>query len=121
VTALGQGYQLPYLSDETYLDDEFYLDTGDENLTTAWDGVCATWRSDRDGKGPPGENDAWHLETHVREKRDVFLTNDGEKSGGVLRAVERLNREHGFTINVMRLEEFVAADSGEARHRRDSE
>jgi hypothetical protein len=101
--------QLPYLSDKTYLDDEFYLDTAEESLTKVWDSVCATWRSDRDGKGPPGAPDAWHLETHVREKRDVFLTNDGEKSGGVLSAVERLNDEHGFAIKAMRLEEFIAS------------
>jgi hypothetical protein len=105
--------QLSYLSDETY----FPLDLGNDNLAfgKALQEVCGSWDSDRHGQGPPLEEDAWHLETHVTEKRDVFLTNDGEKSGGVLSAVERLNDEHGFTINAMRLEEFVAAGSGSAR------
>lgn len=74
--------QLDIPSDESYPEDEFYPGTGDEDLANALDDVCATWRSDVHGGNPPKGNDACHLESHVTEKRHVFLTNDGQKGVG---------------------------------------
>jgi hypothetical protein len=95
--------QLAYLSEETYPSETLYPGNYDLDFGKALRDVSTSWDSDRHGKGPPEEKDAWHLETHVTEKRDVFITDDR----GVLNAVERLNTEHGYTINAMRLEEYV--------------
>ena len=89
----------------TYPSETLFPGNYDQDFAKALRHVVDTWDSDRHGKGPPQENDAWHLETHVTDARDVFLTDDA----GVLNTCRRLDSEHGIAINAMRLEEFIAS------------
>lgn len=65
----------------------------------AWDAVAAKWN----GPGKlPNNKDALHVETHVLEKRDVFVTDDT----GLLTMCRRLS-DHGFSILALRLAEYL--------------
>jgi hypothetical protein len=79
----------------------------DQKLGEALRAMSNNWDSSRCGKGPPGDKDKWYIETHVTEKRDVLLSDDG----AVLTAVERLNTEHDFVITAMGLEQYVRSRS----------
>ena len=70
----------------------------------AWTQVIETWRS-HDGKspGPAGCADRLHVETHVIEGRDVFLTDDGP----LLVMCRRLRDEHNIPVVAMRLADYL--------------
>jgi hypothetical protein len=84
--------QVAYLSEHTYPAPDLYLGNDDGKLANAMRQVSVD------------ENDAWHVETHAVAGRDVFITDDDR----LKKRIKRLNSEHGFTIDAMRLEEFVA-------------
>jgi hypothetical protein len=44
------------------------------HLVEAWNEIVDDWRP-HEGK-PPGPEDRFHVETHVSQQRDVFLTAD---------------------------------------------
>lgn len=85
--------QLAYLSDHTYPSPNLYPGNYDLKLAKAMRQVSI------------GDKDAWHVETHYVEGRDVFITDDDR----LKRRVKRLNSEHGFEITVMCLEEYIEA------------
>lgn len=74
-----------------------------EGFGKAWQAVIADWRT-HEGRAP-GDNDALHIETHVMEGRDVFLTDDR----ALLAACRRLHDEHGIAVNAMTPADFLAA------------
>lgn len=65
--------QLPYVSEATFPSDDLFP-SGDTTFADAWDDLLLTWRSH---EGPKPEiEDRFHVEAHVAEGRDVFLTRD---------------------------------------------
>jgi hypothetical protein len=69
-------------------------------LRQAWDAILADWKTHEGGK--PEDEDWLHVETHVMEKRDVFITDDDD-----LRVMcRRLREERGFEVQAMSLREY---------------
>jgi hypothetical protein len=77
-----------------------YPGAGDERVRKAWDTILVDWKT-HEGS-PPGDRDALHVETHVMEKRDVFITDDR-----ALRAMCRRLRDEGIEINAMCLAQYL--------------
>ncbi|HKD33416.1 MAG TPA: hypothetical protein VKB73_08095 [Gaiellaceae bacterium] len=76
-----------------------------EGFPEACDRIVASWRS-HEGRPPEGP-DRLHVETHVIERRDVFVTADR-----ALRALcHRLNDEYGYSIAAMSVAEFLKCRS----------
>lgn len=70
-------------------------------LRQAWDAILADWKTHEGGK--PEDEDWLHVETHVMEKRDVFITDDDD-----LRVMcRRLHEERGFEVQAMSLAEYL--------------
>jgi hypothetical protein len=72
-----------------------------DGFVEAWNAVVATWRSHE--RTPPQIGDRFHVETHVLERRDVFLTDDRP----LLVMCRRLREEHGVPIVAMGLVEYL--------------
>lgn len=74
----GQGVeearQLASVSEVTYPSEDLSPGQYVDGFAHAWDLIIGTWRS-HEWK-PPKLADRFHVETHVLEKRDVFLTDD---------------------------------------------
>lgn len=98
--------QLAYLSEVTYPSTSLYPGQVVAGLDEAWNKVIADWRS-HEGK-PPQMADRMHVETHLLEGRDVFLTDDRPLQV----MCRRLREEHGFEIIALGLEEFVTTSEG---------
>jgi hypothetical protein len=62
----------------------------------AWNTVLDDWRS-HEGKKPKQPADRLHVETHILEGRDVFITNER----GLLAMCRRLRDEHAFAVDAM--------------------
>jgi hypothetical protein len=93
--------QLAYLSTVTYPDANLFPGHVVEGFGSAWQQLIETWRS-HEGK-PPGDEDQIHVETHVADGRDVFITDDR-----ALRAMcRRLRDEHDFPVESMGLAEYL--------------
>jgi len=93
--------QLPYVAAVTYPGEDFYPGEGVPGFREAWKAINESWHT-HEGKRP-GDEDLWHVETHLHESRDVLLTDDG----GLLVMCRRLREEHGFPIVAMRLAEYI--------------
>lgn len=101
---IAESRQLAYPSPVTYPSPDLSPGQYVAGFGEAWEKVAATWGS-HDGKEPPGIKDQLHIETHVMEGRDVFITDDG-----ALRAMcRRLRDEHNVPVTAMRLEEYLDA------------
>jgi hypothetical protein len=73
-----------------------------EGFPEACERIAATWRSS-DGKAPPDGRDRLHVETHVVERRDVFITGDR-----ALRALcRRLRDEYGIDVVAMTVADYL--------------
>jgi hypothetical protein len=72
-----------------------------EGFDEAWEAVLAGWKT-HEGK-PPGDKDRWHVETHLLDTADIFITDDGP----LLVMCRRLRGEHELTIRAMRLQEYL--------------
>jgi hypothetical protein len=70
-------------------------------FSEAWRAVLDDWRT-HEGK-PPQSIDAMHVETHLLEERDVFITDD--KS--LLAMCRQVRDEHGFKLEAMGLFEYL--------------
>lgn len=79
-----------------------YPGAGVPELAEAWNAIASDWRTN-EGK-LPGHDDRAHVETHVMEKRDVFVTDDR----ALLAMCRRLRDEHGFPIEAIRLSDYIA-------------
>src|SRR5882757_958464 len=100
--SLGETRQLAHVSEVTYPSENLFPGQYVDRLSQAWDEVIATWRT-HEGR-PPGLADRFHIESHMLDGRDVFLTDDGP----LLAMCRRLNEEHEFSIRAMRLSEYIA-------------
>lgn len=74
-----------------------------EGLREAWDAVLERWDAHTHEGRPPERADALHIETHIMEGRDVFLTEER----GLLAMCRRL-RQHGFAVEAMRVDDYLA-------------
>jgi hypothetical protein len=81
-----------------------------EGFGEAWGAVIDSWKSHEKGKRP-GSNDRLHVETHVLEKRDVFITDDL----GLRVMCRRLRDEHEINVEAMSLEEYLNGRRGPPR------
>jgi hypothetical protein len=106
---VGQALQVARVSAVTYPGADLIAGHYVEGFVEAWDGIVATWRPHE--YKPPGPADRLHVETHLVERRDVFLTDDN----GLLVMCRRLNKEHGFAIVAMPVAEYVDFRSGRKR------
>jgi hypothetical protein len=93
--------QVARVSPVTLLSNDLSLGQVVKGFDAAWDKVDSDWRSHEYGK--PGIADRYHVETHLLESRDVFITDDR----GLLVMCRRLREEHGFPIVAMGLQEFL--------------
>jgi hypothetical protein len=98
---LPEARQVARLSEATYPSETLFPGAIVHGFDEAWDQVAASWEA----KDPPGRNDRFHVETHVLEQRDVFITNDG----ALIRMCDRLRGEHGLRVTAMRLQDYVAS------------
>jgi len=109
-TFAGEGVeetrQLARVSGATYPSANLFPGQYVHDFDEAWDGVAATWRS-HEGK-PPKLADRFHVETHVLERRDFFVTDDRP----LLIMCRRLRDEHGITIEAMSLGEYLERELG---------
>jgi hypothetical protein len=98
---VAEARQLAYPSRVTYPGPNLFPGAYVPGFGEAWTEVVATWRS-HEWKPPQGE-DRFHVETHVMEGRDVFLTDDRP-----LRVMcRRLREEHGVPVVAMSLAEYL--------------
>jgi hypothetical protein len=83
----------------------FVIGRGVEGFDEAWKAIDADWHT-HEGKRP-GEApvDLFYVETHLIDKRDVFITDDRT----LLAVCRRLRDEHGFAIEAMTLGDYLAA------------
>ena len=97
--------QLAYVSEVTYVGEDLIVGQYVEGFAEAWDMIAADWHS-HEWK-PPALADRFHLETHVIERRDVFLTDDSP----LLVMCRRLREEHGIAIEAMSPSDYLARRS----------
>ena len=98
---IAETRQLAYLSDETYPADDLYPGQVVEGFQEAWDEIIGDWRT-HESKVPQSPDD-FHVEAHLLDKRDYFLTEDRP-----LRVMcRRLHDEHGFAIVAMSVGEYL--------------
>jgi hypothetical protein len=76
-----------------------------DGFDEAWSEIVRTWRT-HDGKRPEGGAvDRYYVETHILERRGVFVTDDR-----ALRAVcRRLSDEHGYPIVATPLADYLSS------------
>jgi hypothetical protein len=74
-----------------------------EGLAEAWYEVLANWRSHEGAK--PHDPDRLHVETHVMERRDVFIT----KERGLVAMCRRLRVEYDFDVEAMTVADYLAS------------
>jgi hypothetical protein len=96
--------QLSYVSQVTFLGADLYLGFVVEGFGEAWQATLSDWRSHEsrpaDGAGSP---DRFHVETHVKTRRDVVITDDRP-----LRVMcRRLSEDFGYPIVTMSLADYV--------------
>jgi hypothetical protein len=92
--------QLAYPGEATYPGESLFPNQRTKGFGEAWDAVVDAWPPNQ--KGPPGDKDRVHVETHLFEKRDLFITDDGP----LLAMCERLS-DHGFPVVAMRLTDYL--------------
>src|SRR5919198_4776137 len=102
---VAEAPQLAYPSTVTYPGPNLIPGAYVAGFAEAWDALVAGWRS-HEGK-PPGLGDRFHVETHVLQKRDVFLTDDRP----LLLMCRRLSNEHGIPIVATGLMEYLESRS----------
>jgi hypothetical protein len=96
VEKVEQARQLAYPSEVTYPGEDLFPGHYVEGFAEAWDRIAAGWQR------APGPADRWHVETHMADRRDVFITDDRR----LLKMCLRL-REHGFPIVAMKLGDYL--------------
>jgi hypothetical protein len=89
--------QLARVSEVTYPGADLIVGHYVEGFVEAWAEIAADWRR------APGPEDRVHVETHIVDKRDVFITDDRR----LLTMCRRLREKHGFPIVAMRLGEYL--------------
>ena len=77
-----------------------------EGFRDSWDAIISTWKTHEGA--PPGNEDALHVETHILEGRDVFVTDDR----GLRAMCRRLDFEYSLPVVARSLEEYFEDRSG---------
>jgi hypothetical protein len=93
--------QVARLSEVTFPGSGLYPGHYAEGFPEACDRIVATWRS-HEGRPPEGP-DFWHVETHVIEGRDVFVTGDR----ALLALCRRLAAECRYAVTAMTVAEYL--------------
>jgi len=94
--------QLAYVSEVTFPGEDLIVGAIVPGFADAWNHVVATWRS-HEWK-PPTLPDRFHVETHVLEGRDFFITDDRP----LLAMCRRLRVEHGISIEAVTVADYLA-------------
>lgn len=95
-----QARQVARVSEVTFL--PFTLGHYFEGFVEAWAAIAEGWRR------APGGADRFHVETHLADGRDVFITDDRR----LLVMCRRLREEHGFPIVAMSLADYLGERRG---------
>jgi hypothetical protein len=98
---VGQARQVARVSEVTFPGEDLFPGHYDERFAEAWDQIAGGWPSHE--RKPPRLADRFHVETHLLDKRDAFLTADKP----LLTMIRRLNEEHGFAIVAMTVAEYL--------------
>jgi hypothetical protein len=93
------GLQLSYPGLHTYPGRTLVPGASVPGFPQAWSKMVASWS----GRGPPGDNDRLHVETHLLHGRDVFITDDGP----LLKMCERLREECWWEIDAVGIADYV--------------
>lgn len=96
---LAESEQVSRVSEMTLL--PFIVGHYTEGFDEAWDAVLVGWKT-HEGK-PPGDKDRWHVETHLLDPAEIFVTDDGP----LLVMCRRLHEEHGLKISAIRLRKYL--------------
>lgn len=93
--------QLAYLTDVTFPSRDLYPGTVVPGFRKDWATVLRDWRTNEGA--PPKPPDDFHIEAHLLDQRDVFLTRDR----GLRAMCQRLQNEFSYPINAMTAEEYL--------------
>jgi hypothetical protein len=96
-------HQLARLSDATFPSDELFPGQVVEGFEEAWAKIIETWKTS-DGKAPDHPDD-FHLEAHLLESRDIFVTADR----ALREMCRRLDQEQGIKVNATTIPEYLAS------------
>jgi hypothetical protein len=94
---VGQARQVARVSEVTYPGEDLIVGNYVEGFVEAWGQIATNWPN------APGPGDRFHVETHIVERRDVFLTADRR----LLRMCRLLSDEHGFPVIAMTVAEYL--------------
>lgn len=92
-----QARQIARVSEVTYVGEDLIVGHYVEGFVEAWAAIAEGWRR------APKPADRFHVETHIAEGRDMFLTDDKR----LLTMCRRLREEHGFPIVAMSLADYL--------------
>ena len=98
---VAEAPQLAYPSEATYPGENLFPGAYVDGFADAWEAVVESWHS-HEGN-PPSLKDRFHVETHVLDGRDIFLTDDGP----LLVMCRRLHDEHAVNVVGMRLRDYL--------------
>jgi hypothetical protein len=98
---IAETRQLAYLSEETYPSEDLFPGQVVDGFKEAWEKIVDSWRT-HEGKAPQSPDD-FHVEAHLLDERDCFLTEDR-----ALRVMcGRLHYECGFAIVAITVGEYL--------------
>jgi predicted nucleic acid-binding protein len=89
--------QVARVSEVTFVGEDLIVGQHVERFVEAWASIAEGWPK------APGPADRFHVETHLVEERDVFITDDRR----LLKMCRLLNDQHGFSIVAMSLAEYL--------------
>jgi hypothetical protein len=92
-----QARQVARVSEVTFPGEGLIVGHHVEGFVEAWASIAEGWPK------APGPADRFHVETHMVEGRDVFITDDKR----LLKMCRLLNGEHGFSIDAMPLADYL--------------
>lgn len=92
-----QARQVARVSEVTFPGEDLIVGHYVEGFVEAWGEIAEGWQR------APGPADRFHVETHLADKRDVFITDDKR----LLVMCRRLREEHGFPIVAMSLGDYL--------------
>jgi hypothetical protein len=92
-----QALQVARVSEVTFLGQDLIVGHYVKGFAEACDLIAKEWPK------APGPADRFHVETHMVERQDVFITDDKR----LLTMCRRLNRDHGFSIVAMGLNDYL--------------
>jgi hypothetical protein len=101
-----QLHQLARLSEATFPSEELFPGQVVSGFEEAWAKVIDTWKTS-DGRAPAHPDD-FHVEAHLLEGRDTFVTADR----ALREMCRRLGEEHGIEVEAMTVADYLAAREG---------